>query len=79
MLADPLAFLEKITQEYGKVVGMVLGGERVVLVADSAIAEQVLITGNSTVAKVCSSPLLPHQDRHSKSCIQMYIAKAIAP
>ena len=52
LLANPLAFLEEVKQQHGKIVGMVLGGERVVLVADSAIAEQVLITENSTVAKV---------------------------
>lgn len=52
LLANPLTFLEEVTHRHGKVVGMVLGGERVVLVADANVAEQVLISGNSTVAKV---------------------------
>ena len=56
LLASPLQFLEEVTQQYGKVVGMVLGGERVVLVADSAVAEQILIAGSSNVAKVCYYP-----------------------
>ena len=62
LLANPLAFLEEVTQQYGKVVGMVLGGERVVLVADSAVAEQVLITANSSVAKVQVLERCTHSD-----------------
>ncbi len=52
LLANPLAFLEEITARHGKVVGMVLGGERVALVADSQAAEQALITQSSSMAKV---------------------------
>ncbi len=59
LLANPLSFLEEIKQQYGKIVGMVLGGELVVLVADSVIAEEVLITENASVAKVELPSLLP--------------------
>lgn len=37
---------------HGNVVGMLLGGERVVLVADPQVAEEVLISKSAAVAKV---------------------------
>lgn len=40
---------------------MVLGGERVVLVADSGTAEDVLITRNSVVSKVIAYMLITKQ------------------
>lgn len=43
MLQDPLGFLEEVTQQHGNVVGLVLGGQRVVLVADPDTAKDVLI------------------------------------
>ena len=43
LLQNPLQFLEQTTRQYGRVVGLVLGGERVVLVADPALARRVLI------------------------------------
>ncbi|KAK9830754.1 hypothetical protein WJX74_005464 [Apatococcus lobatus] len=42
LLADPLGYLDRITQQYGPVVGLVLGGEYVVVVADVAAARTVL-------------------------------------
>ena len=56
LLANPLAFLEDVTRNHGKVVGMVLGGERVILVADSGVAEDILITRNAVVSKVSFQP-----------------------
>jgi hypothetical protein len=52
LLANPLAFLEEVTQQHGSIVGMLLGGERVALVAEALAAEQVLITQSSAMAKV---------------------------
>jgi hypothetical protein len=43
MLADPLAFIEDVRARHGPVAGLLLGGERVVLVSDPAAARQVLI------------------------------------
>ena len=43
LLQNPLQFLEQTTRQYGRVVGLVLGGEHVVLVADPALARRVLI------------------------------------
>ncbi len=43
LLQDPLRFLLDMHAQYGSVVGLVLGGQRVVLVADPAIARDVLI------------------------------------
>jgi cytochrome P450 len=42
-LADPLAFIAAVTDKYGPVAGLILGGERVVLVSDAAAARQVLL------------------------------------
>jgi cytochrome P450 len=41
--ADPLAFIAKTQLAHGDVVGLRLAGERVVLVADPAVAEDVMI------------------------------------
>jgi cytochrome P450 len=43
MLADPLSFIEANRARHGPVAGLLLGGERVVLVSDPAAARQVLI------------------------------------
>ncbi|KXZ55232.1 hypothetical protein GPECTOR_3g373 [Gonium pectorale] len=43
LLTDPLAFLTTSTARYGKVVGLLLGGERVVLVSGQEEARAVLI------------------------------------
>ena len=43
LLQNPLQFLEQTTRQYGRVVGLVLGGEHVILVADPALARRVLI------------------------------------
>ncbi|KAK9854819.1 hypothetical protein WJX84_005514 [Apatococcus fuscideae] len=42
LLADPLGYLDRITQQHGPIVGLVLGGEYVVVVADAAAARTVL-------------------------------------
>ncbi len=41
LLGGPLEFLQRTRAEHGDVVGLLLGGERVVLVADSQVARQV--------------------------------------
>jgi hypothetical protein len=43
LLGGPLQFLADITSRYGSVVGLLLGGERVVLVADQHTARQVCV------------------------------------
>jgi hypothetical protein len=43
MLQQPLAFLERVRRQHGPLAGLLLGGERVVLVADPAAARSVLI------------------------------------
>ncbi|KAL6746717.1 cytochrome P450 [Haematococcus lacustris] len=43
LLTDPLAFITAATAQFGPVVGLLLGGERVVLVADPGCAKQVLV------------------------------------
>lgn len=43
MLLDPLGFLQNVTSTYQPVVGLIMGGEEVILVADPAAAQQVLI------------------------------------
>lgn len=43
LLQDPLSFLTDVRQKYGPVVGLLLGGERVILVTDREAARQVLI------------------------------------
>lgn len=41
LLSDPLACISRLRREHGPLVGLLLGGERVVLVADPAAAKQV--------------------------------------
>jgi hypothetical protein len=41
LLSDPLAFLRDTRAEYGGVAGMLLGGERIVVVSDPEAARQV--------------------------------------
>ena len=53
MLQDPLGFITAATRQSG-VVGLRLGPEAVVLVADPAAARQVLIDQASSFGKVCS-------------------------
>lgn len=55
MLADPLAFLQDVTAKHGSVVGLVLGGEYVVLVTDPTVAKDVLIDRATIFVKVCSA------------------------
>jgi len=43
MLSDPLRFIEDLRATHGPVVGMLLGGERVVLLSDPPAARQALI------------------------------------
>ena len=52
MLLDPLGFLEEVTSRYQSVVGLVMGGEEVILVADPATAQQVLIDKAAVYKKV---------------------------
>lgn len=41
LLSDPLGTLSRLRREYGPLVGLLLGGERVVLVAEPDAAKQV--------------------------------------
>ncbi len=56
MLLDPLRFLESVTATYQPIVGLVMGGEEVILVADPVAAQQVLIDKASIYRKVYTSP-----------------------
>lgn len=53
MLLDPLAFLQSVTSTYQPVVGLIMGGEEVILVADPAAAQRVLIDKAAIYKKVC--------------------------
>eukprot|EP00884_Botryococcus_braunii_P020753 jgi/Botrbrau1/7361/Bobra.0316s0009.2 len=48
-LANPLEFLTRSRHEYGALVGLLLGGERVVIISDPTAARQVLIDQAGTV------------------------------
>ena len=52
LLSDPLSFLESTTERYGRVVGLRLGPESVVLFSDPSTARGVLATHASLYAKV---------------------------
>lgn len=52
MLLDPLSFLESVSATYQPVVGLIMGGEEVILVADPAAAQQVLIDKAAIYKKV---------------------------
>ena len=54
MLLDPLRFLEDVTSRYKPIVGLIMGGEEIILVADPATAQQVLIDKASIYRKVHS-------------------------
>ena len=54
MLQDPLAYLEACVRQ-GKVLGLRLGPEAVVLVADQAAAKQIMVEESSSFGKVSSS------------------------
>lgn len=43
LLSDPLAFIESLRHAHGPVAGMLLGGERVVLISSAEAAREVLI------------------------------------
>ncbi len=51
MLSDPLAFIENLRQSHGPIVGLLLGGERVVLVSEPAASRQVLIDRSDVFVK----------------------------
>lgn len=53
MLLDPLSFLESVSVTYQPVVGLIMGGEEVILVADPSAAQQVLIDKAAIYKKVC--------------------------
>lgn len=54
MLLDPLGFLQNVTSMYQPAVGLIMGGEEVILVADPAAAQQVLIDKAAIYKKVCA-------------------------
>lgn len=47
LLNGPLAFLNTTRQQYGSIVGLLLGGERVVLVSDPQAAKQVWVAAHA--------------------------------
>lgn len=59
MLLDPLSFLENVSATYQPVVGLIMGGEEVILVADPSAAQQVLIDKASIYKKVCHQHTAP--------------------
>lgn len=63
MLRDPLKFIERVTGQYGSIVGLILGGERVILVADAAAAQRALMTRASIYTKVSSCTFSMHYNR----------------
>jgi hypothetical protein len=50
LLSDPLACISRLRREHGPLVGLLLGGERVVLVADPEAAKQVCVCGGGGTA-----------------------------
>ena len=56
MLLDPLSFLENVSAMYQPVIGLIMGGEEVILVADPAAAQQVLIDKAAIYRKVRRYP-----------------------
>ena len=57
-LRSPLSYLDRLVQQYGGAVGLKLGGERVVLLADPALSRIVLIDQAKTFVKVATNPSL---------------------
>ena len=57
LLNDPIAFLQDATASYGDTVGLVLGGQYVVLVTDPAVVRDVLIKKASIFVKVPAEAL----------------------
>ncbi len=51
-LRSSLQYLDRLVQQYGGVVGLKLGGERVVLLADPALSRTVLIDQADIFIKV---------------------------
>jgi hypothetical protein len=66
LLSSPLDFLADMKRKYGPVVGLVLGGERVVLVMESTAARQVGRTPSST--RLCTS----HRHMHARAPLHMH-------
>lgn len=52
MLADPLTFLEDTQHRYGKIAGLRLGPEAVVLISDRKAARQITVEQSASFAKV---------------------------
>jgi hypothetical protein len=52
MLAGPLEFIMRLRRQHGQVVGILLGGERVVLLSEPAAAKQVLVEQADVFVKV---------------------------
>ena len=57
LLNNPIAFLQDATATYGDTVGLVLGGQYVVLVTDPAVVKDVLIERASIFVKVPAEAL----------------------
>ena len=73
MLLDPLSFLEQVSSTYQPIVGLIMGGQEVILVADPAAAQQVLIDKAAIYRKVSS---LARQARAShRLFIALYLAR----
>ena len=51
-LRSPLAFIDSLTQHYGRTIGLKLGGEHVVLTGDPQVSRQVLIDQATVFVKV---------------------------
>lgn len=55
LLSNPLACISRLRREHGPLVGLLLGGERVVLVADPEAAKQVCVWGGGVLTVECGS------------------------
>jgi hypothetical protein len=56
MLGGPLELITRLRRQHGQVVGMLLGGERVVLLSEPAAAKMVLVEQADVFVKVSSRP-----------------------
>jgi hypothetical protein len=57
MLGGPLEFISRLRRQHGQVVGLLLGGERVVLLSEPAAAKQVLVEQADVFVKVSDTDL----------------------
>lgn len=67
LIADPLRFLASTRAEHGPIVGLLMGGSRVVLVADREAAKQVGVRWCALVCHWCTGRCSPRAHRPRSS------------